>query len=90
MSIADTVLIADLAGTCETLEAEQRPGHALDQSLEAQPASGDGQVDTVLARIGDGILNQTLAGELDIPLGTVKSRLRLAMARLKQALGEMP
>ncbi len=31
-----------------------------------------------------------IAGELDIPLGTVKSRLRLAMARLKQALGEMP
>jgi RNA polymerase sigma-70 factor (ECF subfamily) len=29
-----------------------------------------------------------IAGELGIPLGTVKSRLRLAMARLKRALGE--
>jgi len=28
-----------------------------------------------------------IAAELDIPLGTVKSRLRLAMARLKRALG---
>ncbi len=30
-----------------------------------------------------------IAAELDIPLGTVKSRLRLAMARLKRGLGEV-
>jgi len=30
-----------------------------------------------------------IAAELDIPLGTVKSRLRLAMSRLKRMLGEM-
>jgi RNA polymerase sigma-70 factor (ECF subfamily) len=29
-----------------------------------------------------------IAAQLDIPLGTVKSRLRLAMARLKRVLGE--
>jgi RNA polymerase sigma-70 factor (ECF subfamily) len=31
-----------------------------------------------------------IADELSIPLGTVKSRLRLAMTRLRGALGEMP
>jgi RNA polymerase sigma factor (sigma-70 family) len=31
-----------------------------------------------------------IAAELSIPLGTVKSRLRLAMARLRHALGEQP
>jgi RNA polymerase sigma-70 factor (ECF subfamily) len=31
-----------------------------------------------------------IAAELDIPLGTVKSRLRLAMARLKRVLGDAP
>ncbi|MBW8709196.1 MAG: sigma-70 family RNA polymerase sigma factor, partial [Alphaproteobacteria bacterium] len=30
-----------------------------------------------------------IATELGIPLGTVKSRLRLALSRLKRALGEM-
>jgi len=34
-------------------------------------------------------LHSQIATELDIPLGTVKSRLRLAMARLRAALGEM-
>ena len=32
--------------------------------------------------------HSTIAGELDLPLGTVKSRLRLAMAKLRAGLKE--
>ncbi len=34
--------------------------------------------------------HSVIASELGLPLGTVKSRLRLAMARLKGALGDVP
>ena len=33
--------------------------------------------------------HSVIAAELNLPLGTVKSRLRLAFARLREDLGEM-
>jgi RNA polymerase sigma-70 factor, ECF subfamily len=36
----------------------------------------------------EGIAHGDIAAKLGIPLGTVKSRLRLAMARLRDFLGE--
>ena len=34
--------------------------------------------------------HSAIAAELKLPLGTVKSRLRLAFGRLRGVLGEMP
>ena len=38
----------------------------------------------------EGLAHMEIAHRLEIPLGTVKSRLRLAMARLREALDETP
>ncbi|HWA68210.1 MAG TPA: sigma-70 family RNA polymerase sigma factor [Rhizomicrobium sp.] len=77
-------------------EAEPDPGDAM--SL----AAGEGRLREALGTLPpDQALvvelsffadkpHSQIADELAIPLGTVKSRLRLAMARLRGALGEMP
>jgi RNA polymerase sigma-70 factor (ECF subfamily) len=38
----------------------------------------------------EGRAHAEIAMQLNLPLGTVKSRLRLAMTRLRQLLGEAP
>ena len=59
--------------------AFEAPDDAMERGAEsALPLADDGPLPS-----GDEI-----AAQLDIPLGTVKSRLRLAMARLKRIMGE--
>jgi RNA polymerase sigma-70 factor (ECF subfamily) len=37
----------------------------------------------------EGLSHSEIAARLDLPLGTVKSRVRLAMNKLRQTLGEL-
>lgn len=60
---------------------------ALRLALRSLPAE---QVQIVTMSFFSDKPHSEIAAELNIPLGTVKSRLRLAMARLRAGLGEMP
>jgi RNA polymerase sigma-70 factor (ECF subfamily) len=70
----------------EGFEARQ-DGEALRFALRALP---DEQNQIVMLSFFSDKPHSQIAAELNIPLGTVKSRLRLAMARLRASLGEMP
>ncbi|HEX4105645.1 MAG TPA: sigma-70 family RNA polymerase sigma factor [Rhizomicrobium sp.] len=65
----------------ETRESEE----ALRLALAALPTE---QAEIVLLSFFSDKPHSQIAAELGIPLGTVKSRLRLAMSRLRAALGE--
>lgn len=65
-------------GVARTLEA-QDVRRALDQLPEAQRATID------LAYYG-GLTQAQIAGQMQVPLGTVKGRMRLALARLRELL----
>ena len=68
------------------LETRQNE-EALRSALAALPAE---QVEIVMLSYFSDKPHSQIAAELDIPLGTVKSRLRLAMSRLRGALGDDP
>jgi len=54
----------------------------------AMAALSEDQLQVVYASFYDGQSHSEIASSLDIPLGTVKSRIRLAFKALKDALGE--
>lgn len=70
----------------EGFEARQ-DGEALARALATLPAE---QSQIVMLSFFSDKPHSQIAEELNIPLGTVKSRLRLAMARLRASLGESP
>jgi RNA polymerase sigma factor (sigma-70 family) len=70
----------------EGFEARQ-DGDALRHALAMLPAE---QSQIVQLSFFSDKPHSQIAAELNIPLGTVKSRLRLAMARLRASLGESP
>lgn len=69
----DTLMLAS--------EREQRVHAALGQL-------SDDQLRVVRLSFFDGKPHATIADELELPLGTVKSRIRLAMNRLRELLGD--
>ena len=69
-------------GLLDTAQREARVRTALDKLPEEQ-------VRIVRLSFFEGRPHSEIAEQLGIPLGTVKSRLRLAMGRLRQSLGDL-
>jgi RNA polymerase sigma-70 factor (ECF subfamily) len=76
-------------------EAQMQPDRLLsdqDEALrirQALAALPEEQADVVRLSFYQDVPHAEIAGRLGLPLGTVKSRLRLAMARLREALGDL-
>ena len=58
------------------------------EAREAMRALGEDQRDVVRMAFFVGMTQVEIAEALDVPLGTVKSRMRLALGRLRSALGD--
>jgi RNA polymerase sigma-70 factor (ECF subfamily) len=77
-----------------------RPDPAPSPAAQAMAAGRDAAVRAAVAGLGadqaevvrlaffDGLSHAQIAAMTDLPLGTVKSRLRLAMERMRGALGD--
>jgi RNA polymerase sigma factor (sigma-70 family) len=77
--------IPDPAESSETcLDAAQRQGH-VHAALDALPQE---QFNMVQLAFFEGLSHSTIAERTKLPIGTVKSRLRLAFARLRRLLRE--
>ncbi|MGB0749333.1 MAG: sigma-70 family RNA polymerase sigma factor [Magnetospiraceae bacterium] len=77
--IVDDTPLAD-----DSLAARQRD-QRVKRAIDALP---DPQAEVVRLSFYDGKPHSAIAEELNVPLGTVKSRLRLAFGRLRQAMGD--
>jgi RNA polymerase sigma-70 factor (ECF subfamily) len=84
----------ELYEAAESSEAPERPDGALDTAQDearvrtALREMPEEQVRVVQLSFFEGCAHGDIAKLLDLPLGTVKSRLRLAMTRLRNLLGE--
>ena len=74
-----SALIAD-----DTLEDDRVDVHRLRRIVTALPPD---QREVILLGFFDGLSSSEIATELGIPIGTVKSRVRSAMIRMREALG---
>ncbi len=81
---ADPVLVADEAPTADVVAAGQQRAERVRHALSALPA--EQRVILERAYFGGASLREVALAE-DVPLGTVKSRVRLAMTKLRAALG---
>lgn len=79
----DPALVRETVAPEERVDALRRQ-EELHAALEALP---DEQAAVLRGAYFDGKTLRAIAEESEIPLGTVKSRVRLALARLRQAIG---
>lgn len=81
----DPLYTPDPEPTPERTLAEGRRDAAVRDAVIALPAA---QRSVVALAFYSGLAHSEIAARLDLPLGTVKSRLRLAFGRLRTELGE--
>jgi RNA polymerase sigma-70 factor (ECF subfamily) len=83
----DPALVPDDAPQADDAIARAQEDVRLREALTELPRE---QIEVVEMSFFADKPHSVIASELGLPLGTVKSRLRLAMARLRTALGEKP
>jgi RNA polymerase sigma-70 factor (ECF subfamily) len=83
----DPALVPDDAPLVDDQMARAQEDARVREALTSLPRE---QVEVVEMSFFADKPHSVIASELGLPLGTVKSRLRLAMARLRTALGEAP
>lgn len=84
---SDLALVADDAPQADDAIARTQEDAKLRDALTELPRE---QIEVVELSFFADKPHSVIASELGLPLGTVKSRLRLAMARLRAALGDAP
>ena len=80
----DPAFVKDQAAPDEAVSTERR-ARRLREALDALP---DEQAAVLRSAYFDGLSQTEVAAEQGVPLGTVKSRARLAIQRLRDALGD--
>jgi RNA polymerase sigma factor (sigma-70 family) len=81
----DPLFVADPVESAETaIEIAQRE-HSLRRAIEDLPRE---QAELIHMAYYEDLAHGGIAARRDLPLGTVKSRLRLALARLRRVMGE--
>jgi RNA polymerase sigma-70 factor (ECF subfamily) len=82
----DPLLVAEIPEQADSALWSRQSGQRIREAMSALPAE---QAKVVTMAFFEDKAHSAIAAELKLPLGTVKSRLRLALARLRGALGEM-
>lgn len=81
----DVAYIPDPAPSAETVIARAEGARRLTSAFRSLPPE---QAELLKLAYFDDMSHRTIAAELELPLGTVKGRIRLALERLRRALGE--
>lgn len=81
--VNDPAFVPDDAKSAENAMAERQDADRLKKAMKELPQE---QIQLLTLSFFDDCSHSTIANKLNLPLGTVKSRIRLAFARLRAAL----
>jgi len=86
IDLHDPALVQDDAPQAEHLVAQTQSARRLRDAIDALPTE---QSKVLRKNFFEDKAHSVIAEELELPLGTVKSRVRLALTKLRQALQDM-